>query len=200
MQRTEGEMASFRDCQSGLYGFQVPHFADEHYVRVLTQNGPQGMVEALRVLMDLPLIYDAGFVLMRELYRVLYGDNVLPPVCVDLVDHRGQSRGFPGPSRSCHQNEPPRLRTEIVHDGWKAEFRKRAYLIRDESERSGQRASLHEDVSSEPTQPSDAEGEVQFLILFEAMLLNIGENAVAELRVSWGLSGGYSSGTSSPLT
>ena len=37
VQRSEGQVACFSNAQRGLDGFQVAHFTDQHYVRVLAK-------------------------------------------------------------------------------------------------------------------------------------------------------------------
>ena len=99
---------------------------------------------------------------------------ILSIIAASVVD-------LPDPVGPVTRIEPPGLRAQFVHDRRKPQFLKRAYLVGDQPECPGQGAPLHEDVRPESTQPPDAEGKVQFLILLEPMLLSIGENAVAEL-------------------
>ena len=56
VERGKDEMASLGRGEGDRDGLKVPHLADEDDVWVLTQHVPQGLAEALGVLVDLTLI------------------------------------------------------------------------------------------------------------------------------------------------
>ena len=94
MQSGEGEVASFRDSQRRLDGFEVTHFADQHHVRVFTKGGAQGVGKALGVGVQFALVDHAVLVHVHELDRVLDGEDVFVTLGIDLVDHGRQGGGL----------------------------------------------------------------------------------------------------------
>ncbi len=106
VERAEHQVARFRGLDGDRDGLEVAHLADEHDVRVLTKRRPQGPLEALSVDPDFALVDQALLVLMHELDRILDRDDVIGPVPIDVIDHRGEGRRLPGAGRSGDENEP----------------------------------------------------------------------------------------------
>ena len=118
---------------------------------------------------------------MEELDRVFDGDDVLVPLAVDLVDHRGQRRRLARAGRAGDEHEAARLVADLLDDRRQSELLEAEDLVGDLPVDGGGGAALVEDVRAEAGQPLDAEGEVELEVLFEAMLLRVGENRVGEL-------------------
>jgi len=151
MESSEGEMAGLGHGQRRLYRFQVSHFADEHDIRILPEDGPESRMETFCVLMHLSLIDDAGFVLMSKLNGIFDSYNVFATVGIDSVYHRGQRGRLARSGRSCHQNEAPGFGTQLVHNRGESQLLKSADLIRYEPERSREGPTLHENIGPEST-------------------------------------------------
>ncbi len=163
-----------------LDGFEVAHFADEHHVRVLAQRRAQRLGEALGVGADFALVDDAALVRVEELDRVFDGDDVLVALAVDLVEHGGERRRFAGAGRAGDEDEAARAVAERRDDGRQAQRFEGLDLVRDGAEDGADRAALVEEVGAEAREAAHAEGEVEFELLLEAVLLRVGEHAVGE--------------------
>ena len=122
MQSAECEVAGFCDAQSGLYGFQVAHFADQHHVRVFTEGSAQRVSKALGVSVQFALVDQAIFVHVHEFDWVLDGEDVIVPLGIDLVDHGRQSGGFAGSRRSGNQHQSTGFVAELAHNRRKAKL------------------------------------------------------------------------------
>ena len=70
VQRGKGQVAGFRDAQSGFDGFQVAHFADEHDVGIFAQGGAKRVRKRMRIGVDFALIDQALLVIVQKLDRV----------------------------------------------------------------------------------------------------------------------------------
>ncbi len=181
VQRREGEVTGFRDAERGLDGLQVAHLADEHDVRVLAERRAQRAGEAERVGVHFALVDQAALVLVDVLDRVFDRDDVLAPLGVDLVEHRGQRRRLAGARGTGHQHQPAGPFCQLRDDGRQPEFVELADPLRDEPVDGGHGAALVEHVAAEPADAADAEGEVQLHRLLEALLLGVGADAVDQL-------------------
>ena len=69
---------------------EVAQLADQDDVGVFAQRGAQRHREALRVAVHLALVDEAALVLVDVLDRILDREDVILPLVVDLVDHRGE--------------------------------------------------------------------------------------------------------------
>src|SRR5919199_1370072 len=90
VERSKDEVAGLGRGEGDRDGLKIPHLADEDDVRVLTQHMPQGLAEALGVLVDLTLIDYALLVLVEEFYRVLDAHNVLLAGFVYFFFYKGE--------------------------------------------------------------------------------------------------------------
>ena len=75
----------------------------------MPQDVFERLLEAVRVSADLTLIHDTALVRMQVLDRVLDRHDVLVPLLVDLVDHRGERGRLAGAGRPRDENEATRL-------------------------------------------------------------------------------------------
>ena len=160
---------------------KVAHFADQHDVRVFTKGGAQRVGEALGVSMQFALVHHAILVHVHEFDRIFDGENVVVPLGVDLVDHGSEGGGFAGAGRTGDQHQAARLFAHLADDCGKPELVERLDLEWNETEDRRCRAALIENVGAESGQSFQAEREIQFKVLFEAMLLGVGHHAVGEL-------------------
>src|SRR5437868_3830433 len=113
---------------------------------------------------------------MKELDRVFDGDDVLVRLAVDLVDHGGEGGRFAGTGRSRDEDEAARLVADLLDDRREAELLETEDFVGDLAVNGGDGAALIEDVRPETGQSLDAEREVELEVLFEAVLLRVGEH------------------------
>ena len=104
----ERQVARLGDAQRRLDRLEVAHLADEDDVGIFAQRRAQRGGEALRVAVDLALVDEAALVLVDVLDRILDGEDVLAPLGVDLVDHRGQRRRLAAAGRTGDEHEAAR--------------------------------------------------------------------------------------------
>ena len=86
VQRPEHQQTCLRGRKCERDRFQVPHFSDEHDVRILTQGCPERVWKRVGINRHLALRDDAAFVLMHELDRFLNRDDVPRQVFVYVID------------------------------------------------------------------------------------------------------------------
>ena len=99
VQRAENEVARGGGGQGEFDGFEVAHFPDEDDVRVLAQRAAQGGGEGFRVDAHLAVVDQRLLALVDELDGVFHRDDVVLPVQVGVVDHRGERGRFAGAGR-----------------------------------------------------------------------------------------------------
>ena len=88
---------------------------------------------------------------------------------------------LPEPVGPVTSTSPRGLSHSLLTTGGQAQLVERLDLERNDAEHGRGRAALVEEVGAEAGQALQAEGEVEFEILFEAVLLRIGHDAVGEL-------------------
>ena len=81
-------MPGFGSEQRRRNRFEVAHFADQNYVRVLTQGGAQRRGKVGRVHFHFALIDEAVLIAVQKLDRVFNRNEVVGAIGVDAVDHR----------------------------------------------------------------------------------------------------------------
>src|SRR6266545_5205618 len=135
---------------------------------------------------------------MKELHRIFDGDDVLVPLAIDLVDHRGEGGRFAGAGRSGDEDQSARTIANLLDHLWQSEILESENLIRDLAVDGSRGAALIEDVRAETGQSFDAERNIQLEVFLEAVLLRVGEHRVRELLRLGAVSGGISSGVSLP--
>jgi hypothetical protein len=118
---------------------------------------------------------------LEELDRVLDRDDVELLFAVDLVEHGRERRRLAGTGRSRDENQASRLLAKGLHDRGQAELPEPEDLVRDLAIDTRDRAPLHEVVRAEARESFDAEREIEFQGLFEAVLLAVGQDRVGEL-------------------
>ncbi len=184
MQGAEGQVAGLRDGQRGRDGLEVAHFTDQHHVGVLPQDGLERVLERMRVGEDLALVHHALLVLVDELDRVLDGDDVLGPLGVDLVNHRGERGRLAGAGGTGDQDEALGAIRHLLDDRGQAQLVEPADLDRDDADGGGDRAALTIHVAAETGEALDAEGQIELVFLLELLLLSLVQDAIRQaLRV-----------------
>ena len=118
---------------------------------------------------------------MHELDGVFDGDDVFVALAVDLVQHRRQGGGLAGAGGAGDQDQAARTVAQLGDHGRKIELGEALDLKRNHAEDRGDGSALVEDVGAEARQALESEGEIEFEILFEAMLLSIGHHRVGQL-------------------
>ena len=93
---------------------------------------------------------------------------------------------LPEPVGPVTSTSPRGLSHILLTTGGRPKLVERFDLERNQTEDASRSAALVEDVGAEASQAFQAEGEVQFEVFFEAVLLRIGHHAVGQLL---GLSG-----------
>lgn len=74
--------------------FRAPHLSEQDDLRILTHRSDERRPIIRNILPDLFLLDDRFPVRMDVLYRVFDGDDMLGLIGVDLINHRGEGRGF----------------------------------------------------------------------------------------------------------
>jgi hypothetical protein len=173
---------------SGLSGqdgrldrIQVTHFSDQNDVRVLAKGRPQASRETADVHPNLSLADRALFVLVQVLDRVFDGDDILPAMGVDVIDHRGQRRGLAASGRSGHEHEPSLEQGDLFQHLGKEQLPDRLDIQGDDPQGNSDRPALLEDAPPEPPEPRQAVGQVDVKILLEPVLLVVGHELISEL-------------------
>src|ERR1700686_1187663 len=112
-------MPGFSGEQGGGNGFEVAHFADENYVRVLTKGGAESGREICSVYFHFALINKAFLVAVQELDRVFDGDEMVGTIGVDAIDHGREGGGLTGTSGAGYQYQTALLLADAANHGWK---------------------------------------------------------------------------------
>ncbi len=95
MQRGEDHIANFSRFQSQPDGLEVPHFANQDDIRVLSQRTPQCFVETQRIPVDFSLVHKAFLALVHKIDRIFDRQDELTTIIVDLVHHRRKHGALP---------------------------------------------------------------------------------------------------------
>src|SRR5205807_4315561 len=105
------------------------YLAHQDDIRVFPEGAAQGGREGPGVGADLTLIDIAFPVLVDELDRILDGEDVVLPLVVHVVDHRGQGRGLPRPGGPGDEHEPAVFHRQLLEDGRHAQLTERFVLL-----------------------------------------------------------------------
>src|SRR3990172_12187534 len=178
MEGCQSQMACFRHGQGRFDRFEVSHFSDQHYIRVLPEHVSKGGLERHSVGVDLPLVDQALFVAVEIFYGVLDCDDMVVSFRVYPVDHGSQGSGLSASCGSRYKYEPPRFFHEIIDDLGQPEVLEGLYLKRDGPESPCHSPPLHEYIPPEPAEALHAEREVQLVVFFELVLLCVRQDAV----------------------
>ena len=169
------------ELQRQLGRLQVTHLTDEHAIRILTQCRAHCGAERVRVSAELSLVDDRSPVLVQVLDRILDRDDVMRFLAVDEIDHRGERGALARTRRSGHQYQAARLLADIGYDRRQAELLEGRNPPRNQTQRAGNLAPLHEDVGTKAGHILEAEREVDLEVLFELRFLLLGHDRVQEL-------------------
>ena len=99
---------------------------------------------------------------------------------VDAVDHGGQRGRLTAPDRSRDQDEAARQKGELLHEGGEVQLFKGGNSQRNVTEDEGGSPPLKIEVGPEASQAGDADGEVEFPLLKELLLLRRGEDLIRD--------------------
>ncbi len=177
MQGGKNQVASFGSQQSGRNGFQVAHFADQNYIRILTESGAQCGREIRGVHFDFALVDETTLVAMQKLDRVLDGDQVIGPRGVDAVNHRGKSGGLTRAGGSRDEDQAALLFANFVNDWRKVQLFRSANLGWNDAENHADVAALLEHVDAEATEAGYSVGHVELGGFLEFLFLPVGHHA-----------------------
>src|SRR5665213_2037636 len=130
--------------------------------------------------MNLALVDQALFVIVQKLYRVLDRDHMLFALVIDLIEHGGERRRFPGPRGARHQHEAARLVAKALDDRRQAERVETLDLPWNGAEHRAHGATLVEQVAAESRQILEAERKIELQVFLEPVLLGIGQYAIRQ--------------------
>ena len=119
---------------------------------------------------------------VHELDGVLDREDVAAPLPVDLVDHGGERGALPGAGGSGDEHEPAGPLGEPGDDGRQAELLEASDVEGDLADHHRDAAALAEHVAAEAGEVLDPEGEVEFVLRLEPLLLVVREDGVGELH------------------
>ena len=95
-------------CLGGLdgcgQGLLITYFPNQDYIGVLSKGCPQGVVEHLGVLTNLPVSNQRLATFMYEFDRIFDGENMAAHVAIDPVDHRGKGGALAGAGGARNQD------------------------------------------------------------------------------------------------
>ena len=171
MQRRDNEVSRFGGHESGFDRFEIAHFADNDYVRVLPENVPKGGLERPHVAEYFLLDDDAAAVLVRELDRVFDRDDFETSILVDGVDHVIERRRFTHPGGPGDENQTARKASQFVDNRRQAQFLRRANCRFTQADRELGAARVKIDADPEPTDARDLPREARLPFAFEQLLL-----------------------------
>ncbi len=172
MQCCKTQVTCFREHQSRTHGFRFPNLADLDQVRGLAHGIDQPILKRVGVNADLSLINDTVDVVVDELDRIFYRDDVATCVTV-AVSHHCRLRG--GLTRTGTTDE--KHQTDLVHrdllEGarWQAQFLKRRNLDIDSPGNQPHLVALLEHIDSEPADIRGSQGKVALFFCLEFSLL-----------------------------
>src|SRR5207247_5785336 len=106
-----------------------------------------------------------------EVDRFFDGQNVIVALGVDLVDHGRQGCRFARSRWSSHQHQPAGLLAHLGYDSRQPELIEVLNLKWNDAEYRRCRATLVEHIGTEAGQAFQSEREIEFEMLFEAVLL-----------------------------
>ena len=109
-------MTGLRCSHCSVDRLVITHLAEQDDIRTLAQRRAKCGQVAFRVRADFSLGYDAFFVAMQELKRILERDHVILAFVVDPVNEAGECCGLTASGRSGHKNHATSGVCEI-HDG-----------------------------------------------------------------------------------
>src|SRR5215208_3528586 len=181
VQRSEDEVPGLRRCYGERDGLEVAHLAHEYHVGVLPQDMLESLGEALGILVDLALVYDALLVFVQKLYGVLNAHDVLVPGLVYLVDHGGEGGRFAASRWACNKDEPTRLLGKFLYGLWQPELADALYLAGDGTESRANSASLEVDVDPEAGDPRQRVAEIELPLVLQSLALIVGEEVVDQV-------------------
>ena len=115
MQGGKHQMTGFRGGKGGFDGIEVPHFADEDHIRVLTEDGPEAVGIGAGIGPDLPLVDDAFVRGVHILDGVLQGDDMGLTGMVDPVQHGSQGGGLTGAGFAGDQHNAGTVIFKVAH-------------------------------------------------------------------------------------
>jgi hypothetical protein len=169
------------DGERRLDRLQVAHLADQDHVRVLPERVLERLREALGVRPT------SRWFTMHPWWRWTnsIGSSMVrmcPGAPVDLVEHRGQRGGLAGAGGPGDQHQPARAARPASEHRRAAELLERLDLEGDLPDGERHAAALPVGVAAEAREVLDAEGEVQLVLVLEALLLVLGEDRVGELE------------------
>ena len=182
VERREGQVTRFSDRQSRGDRFQVAHFADQDYVRIFAQSVLERVRKRLGIASDLALIDDAFLMLVDELDRIFYRDDMAFSLAVDLVDHRGESGRFSGAGWPGDENQSAGLLRHLGDRTRKSELIEGFDRERNLPDDHRHAAALLEHVAAEASETLNSEREIELVFQLEALLLHFGEHRIRQLQ------------------
>ena len=110
--------------ESGFEGLWLAQLTDVDDIGILPEDRTHALRKRLRVDANLALADDRTLVLVKDLDRILEGDDVGPATGVDVVNHGRRRRGLARPCRTGDQNQPILLVADLSDDFRESKRRK----------------------------------------------------------------------------
>ena len=114
MDRRHHQMAGLGSVERQAHRLRIAHFADHQHVRVLAQRVQQGLLKAGCVATDLALAKVCAARPEGVLDGALDRQNMARIAQIDLLDQRGERRGFAAPGRTADQDQPVLARDQLL--------------------------------------------------------------------------------------
>lgn len=92
MQCSKHQVPRLSCCEGQPYGLKITHLPHHNDVRIFSECGTQGSRKAIRVTVNLPLIDQTLFTLMKKFNWVLNRENVIESLLVNKIDHASECR------------------------------------------------------------------------------------------------------------
>ena len=150
VQRRKDQVAGFGGGQRNLDRLAVAHLADQDHLGRLAQGRAQRGGERRRVAVQLALMHRGLLVGVKELDRVLDGQDVLGACLVDQVDDRRERRRLARSGRAGHQHDAVLQRGHVGEHRRQVQLRQRRNPRGDDAHHDGVRPALLEHVDAEP--------------------------------------------------
>ena len=173
MQRAQHQVARFRGRHRHADRLSIAQLADEDNVGVFAQACADALGEARNVRAEFALDDLAAFAAVDELDRVLEADDVRVTRRVDVIDHRGESRGLARARRARHEHHALMQVAELVQDRRQPEAIQARYDARDVPKRRADAGRLVKNVHAEPPAVAAYVREVDILPAAKPLALRI---------------------------
>src|SRR5882672_10602769 len=182
VQRREAQVAGLGEGDRVLHGLAVADLADEDDVRRLAQRVLEGGRPGHRVDAHLALGDEAAPVRVRELDRVLDGDDMAVRVLVAETDHGRERRRFSGARGAHHDHQAALGHDDVFEHCRQPQLLDLGNGGGDDAQHDADVRLLNEGVDAEAADPGGVDREVALLVLFELRGLPVVHDRAREVH------------------